>query len=229
MRRIVPLTLAALVLALAAAPARGATYRFQGDLGTSCAVEVGAKASDSLGALSGPPQVGYSAVPSCEYPTPSQRRAARKRIKRCAAQKRHGKRPSKRCKRRKKQAKPRAAATPAPATPAASEPTAASATPLALLDAGRLELLSPAGVADTGDATMASAGLGGYSCALGTAAYCADSGRLIPAVPGTPYFAEFSLKLAPPAGESWISTPGGCSAAPAPECALRSATVTPRI
>ena len=63
------------VASLAAAQlAEAAVYRFEGDRGTSCTVEVGAKASDSLGALSGPPQVGYSSVPVCSYAAARRRR-----------------------------------------------------------------------------------------------------------------------------------------------------------
>ena len=45
----------------------------------------------------------------------------------------------------------------------------------------------------------------------------------------TPYTAEFRLRLAPPAGESWISVPPGCTAGAVPSCVLSSATVTPQI
>jgi hypothetical protein len=67
----------------------------------------------------------------------------------------------------------------------------------------------------------------GYSCTVGVGVGCADSGRLLPAIPGVTYVAEFTVRVAPPAGESWTTRPAGCGAGPVPACELRSASVTP--
>ncbi len=212
------------VASLAAAQlAEAAVYRFEGDRGTSCTVEVGAKASDSLGALSGPPQVGYSSVPVCSYApragagnTAKQKRACRKAKKR--GQKRRG------CKRPK-----RRAGTGSHAAAAGSGRAAAVSAP-ALLDQARLLLLGPSGeVTSTGEQTMAAAGVG-YSCALSLGAGCSDSGRLLPAIPGVTYVAEFSLRLAPPPGERWTQRPAAvCSQGTVAECALRAPPVSPQL
>jgi hypothetical protein len=206
--------------------ADAAVYRFEGDRGTVCNVEVGAKASDSLGALSGPPQVGYSSVPTCTYPkkqagsgsAANKKRRACRKAKKPGARALAAKRGGRKCKRPKRKGR----AAPAPAA-RASNPAAA------LLDHARLELLGPAGnVNSVGEQTMA-APVMGYTCTLTLGAICSDSGRLLPAVPGVPYVAQFSLRLAPPAGESWIKRPTGCSAGAVSECALESAPATPEL
>jgi hypothetical protein len=212
---------AAAVGSLAAAQlADAATYRFEGDRGTVCTVEVGAKASDSLGGLSGPPQVGYSSVPTCSYATKPGAADSAKRKRACRkAKKKGGKSAAKRrrgCKRKKRPGRDtgRKAAVAAPA----------------LLDHARLELLGPLGnVTSVGEQTMA-APVMGYACALTLGAVCSDSGRLLPAIPGATYAPQFSLQLAPPPGETWIKRPAaGCSAGDVVQCVLGAAPVTPQV
>lgn len=216
---------AAAFASLAAAQlADAAVYRFEGDRGTSCTVEVGAKASDSLGGLSGPPQVGYSSVPVCSYPpragagnTAKQKRACRKAKKR-GAKKRRG------CKRPKRRAgADRHAAV-------AGDGRAAAVSAPALLDQAQLLLLGPLGeVSSAGEQTMAAAGVG-YSCTLTLGAGCSDSGRLLPAIPGVTYVAQFSLHLSPPGGERWTQRPAAaCSEGTVAACTLRSAPVSPQL
>ena len=206
--------------------AEAAVYRFEGDRGTGCTVEVGAKASDSLGGLSGPPQVGYSSVSACSYPpkggagNPAKpKRACHKGKKKRGAKKRRG------CKRPKKKV-----GTRRDAVKGAGSGTAAAVSAPALLEQARLMLLDPlGGAASTGERTMASAGLG-FSCALTLGAGCSDSGRLLPAVPGVTYVAEFSLRLEPPPGEHWTQRPAaGCSQGAVAVCALRAAPVSPQL
>jgi hypothetical protein len=218
-------TLAVAIAALTAIPASsaGATFHsFQGDRGTSCQIEVGAFASDSLGALSGPPQVGYSAVPTCQYPKAAKGNASAKgRRKACRKKKasgKRGKRGKRRCGKRKKRAGARRFAQLAVTTP-----------PLVDLVDARLELLSASGaVTSVGTQTMQAPSLG-YSCTVVGGTGCADSGRLMPAIPGASYTPEFTVRVEPPAGESWISRPAGCSAGPVPACALRSGAVSPEL
>jgi hypothetical protein len=207
--------------------ADAAVYRFEGDRGTVCTVEVGAKASDSLGALSGPPQVGYSSVQTCSYASKpgaanstKRKRACRKAKKKQgakgAAKKRRG------CKRAKRpDGSPRGGA-PATAGRGVSVP--------ALLDQARLELLGPLGnVTSVGEQTMAAPVIG-YACSLALGAVCSDSGRLLPAVPGATYAPQFSLRLTPPPGEAWVKRPAAsCSAGAVVQCVLGAAPVTPQI
>jgi hypothetical protein len=211
--------------AVTAAPAGAAFHTFKGDRGTTCQIEVGAFASDSLGALSGPPNVGYSAVPTCHYPATSKSGAPKKGRKACRKHKaKRGKRGKKRCGRKKKQGARRGAAAEFVASPAN--------VPLAEILSARLELLGPAGnVTSVGEQTMQAPALG-YSCTVGVgigATTCKDTGRLLPAIPGSDYTAEFSVRVEPPAGEAWTTRPAGCSPAPVPACELRSATVSPKL
>ena len=78
----------------------------------------------------------------------------------------------------------------------------------ALLDQARLLLLGPLGeISSAGEQTMAAAGVG-YSCILSLGAACSDSGRLLPAIPGVTYVAEFSLRLGAAAGRALDATAG---------------------
>jgi hypothetical protein len=216
----VAVAVAAAAAAIAAAPASAALHNFEGDRGTSCTVEVGAKASDSLGALSGPPQVGYSAVPQCTYAAGAGGpKGAKGKRKGCRKGKRAGK-----GKRRCKKARRRSVAYATPARAVAPELPR-----LAVLDHARLELLGPSGeVTSVAGRTMAAPPIG-YSCALSVGTPCSDSGRLVPALPGVSYVAEFGLRLAPPPGESWVSRPAGCTDGLVATCALRSGAVSPQI
>ena len=206
--------------ALTAAPAGAAFHTFKGDRGTTCQIEVGAFASDSLGALSGLPNVGYSAVPTCHYPAAQKSGAAKGRKKACRKRKRAAKRGKRRCGRKKKKGARRAAALLA----------APASVPLAEILSARLALLGPSGnVTSLGEQTMDAPALG-YSCTVGAgASSCADTGRLLPAIPGSAYTAEFTVEVEPPAGEAWITRPAGCSPGPVPACELRSATVSPEL
>lgn len=219
----IALAAAALAAGAGAAPAGASTFHtFQSDAGTTCRVEVGAFASDSLGALSGiVPHVGYSAVPTCSYPRTAAAHVKRGR-KACTkargkvGKRQKGKRGKKRCAKRKKRVASRSAA--AYAAPSLAE----------LLNA-RLELLGPGGgVVAVGDATVR-APSAGYSCPVGLSAACADSGRLQPAVPGVQYTPAFSVSLAPPPGESWTTRPPSCSQGRVPACDLRSPSVSPKL
>jgi hypothetical protein len=223
-----------LAAAVTAAPAGAAFHSFKGDRGTTCQIEVGAFASDSLGALSGPPQVGYSAVPSCAYRQDAKRGAPAKQGRKKSCRKRKGKgkgRAGKRAKRRcakKKRKKPKKKRK-QKGTPARAAATLAAPAPVDLVDlaAARLLLLGPSGgVTSVGEETMQAPPVG-YSCTVGVGVGCADSGRLLPAIPGVTYVAEFTVRVAPPAGESWTTRPAGCGAGPVPACELRSASVTP--
>jgi hypothetical protein len=72
----------------------------------------------------------------------------------------------------------------------------------------------------------------GYSCTVGVgvaASSCRDTGRLVPAIPGSNYTAEFTVRVEPPAGEAWTTRPAGCAPGPVPACELRSATVSPKL
>ncbi len=213
------------VASLAAAQlAEAAVYRFEGDRGTSCTVEVGAKASDSLGALSGPPQVGYSSVPVCSYPPRAGAGNTAKKKRACRKAKKRGGKKRRGCKRAKRRAGPdRLAAV-------AGDGRAAAASVPALLDQARLLLLGPLGeISSAGEQTMAAAGMG-YSCILSLGAACSDSGRLLPAIPGVTYVAEFSLQLAPPPGELWAKRPAAvCSQGTVAECTLRAPPVSPQL
>lgn len=223
MRRAALVGTTAIVLSLAGATqASGAIHQFRSDDGTTCNVEVGAKASDSLGALSGPPQVGYSSFPKCTYAgSPASGSGSKGKAKRCKKAKRRAKgskRKKKKCKRPKRRTY---AAVPA------DRASASAATPLAVLDQARLVLLGPGGeVANVGTATAAAPAFG-YSCTVTATSTCGDSGRLMPALPGTTYTAAFSLNLAPPAGETWVTRPSGCWGGAVADCVLRSAGVTP--
>jgi hypothetical protein len=234
----------------AATPAHAALYTFHGDEGTRCTVEVGAKASDSLGALSGPPQVGYSSVTSCGY-RPSRAdgakrpaRGRRPKAKRCAKGKRGGakraaaagkkrgcKRKNKKKRRRANRAgSRRAGALPVARAAVAGQPVGAAAlheAPASLV--GSLELIGPFGVAGVGERTAAVPDPGAFACGLPSGVACADQGRLIPALPGAEYTARFELTLRPPPGEAWASRPGGCGTEPVASCTLTSATVSPTL
>jgi hypothetical protein len=205
--------------AVTASPAGAAFHSFKGDRGTTCQIEVGAFASDSLGALSGPPHVGYSAVPTCQYPKAKGNDPAKGgRKKACRKPKAAGKRGKKRCGKRKKRPGARSVAVRAAPSPLA---------PVDLI-AARLELLGPLGVTSVGQQTMQAPALG-YSCTVGVGTACGDTGRLMPAIPGATYTPEFKVRVEPPAGETWISRPPGCSSAPVPECVLRSGSVVPEL
>ena len=201
-----------------ASPAQAATYQFAGDKGTTCSVQVGATASRVIGALSGTPRVGFSATPVCRYATVagtagSGTAGAKAAAKAC--KKKKTKRARARCRAKKRKARPRAA-------------TAAVGAP-ALLDLAKLDLLAPLGVQIPGQETLASLGLGGYTCLLKLNANCSDSGQLEPAVPLVSYLAQFSMRLTPPPGEHWVSAPPACNAAAALTCLLKSEAVTPTL
>jgi hypothetical protein len=212
-----------LAAAVTAAPAGAAFHTFKGDRGTTCQIEVGAFASDSLGALSGPPQVGYSAVPTCHYPAAQKSGASKGRKKACRKHKRAAKRGKRRCGRKKRKKS---------TARAAAELAAPANVSLAEILSARLALLGPSGnVTSLGEQTMDAPALG-YSCTVGVgiaASSCADTGRLLPAIPGSDYTAEFTVQVEPPAGEAWITRPAGCSPGPVPACELHSATVSPEI
>ena len=201
-----------------AAPAQAATYQFKGDKGTSCTVQVGTNASHVIGALSGTPRVGFSATPTCHYATLSGTAGSGTAGAKAAAKackKKKTKRAKARCKAKKRKARPRAAA--------------AAVGPSALLDLAKLDLLAPLGVQIPGQETLASLGLGGYTCLLSLNANCSDSGQLEPAVPYASYLAQFSMRLTPPPGEHWVSAPPACSAAAVLTCLLSSEAVTPTL
>jgi hypothetical protein len=214
---------ALLALCVIAAPAQASRYEFKGDKGTACTVDVTANASTSIGALSGTPRVGFGSNPVCHYAsatgttgTAGSGSLAARAAKACKAAKKKGKRAFQRCKRKKKR---KLAARSAPAV--VSVP--------ALLDLAQLNLLAPLGIKVPGEETLASLGLGGYTCLLGIGANCSDIGQLEPAVPFLSYFSQFSIRMTPPPGEHWVSTPPGCTGAPAVSCVLTSSPVTPTL
>ena len=213
--------LAAMALGVGSA---GATkYEFKGDQGTRCVIEVGADASRTLQVLQAP-RVGFSANPACTYPARSERDSAKGKAgakakrKSCRKPKRAAKPGSKKrgCKKKKKQGMPRtayaAAAAPSPVT----------------LRQAQLFLLG-AGTVLPGDQTLATLGVGGYTCSVLPVSTCADQGNLSPATPEAPYQARYEVTVAPPPGERWVTVPGGCSAAAAPSCTLLSPSVVPMV
>jgi hypothetical protein len=215
---------ALLALCAVAAPAQATQYQFTGEKGTSCTVDVTAVASTTIGVLSGTPRVGFGSNPVCHYaaaatPGPTGGTAAAKAEakarKACKASKKKGKRAYRRCLKRKRKLATRAL------------PTVVTAP--ALLDLAKLNLLTPLGIKVPGEETLASLGLGGYTCLLGIGANCSDNGQLEPAIPYVGYSSQFSMRLAPPPGEHWVSVPAGCSGAPAVSCVLTSPTVVPTL
>ncbi|MDX6616253.1 MAG: hypothetical protein QOD60_1344 [Solirubrobacterales bacterium] len=211
---------ALLALCVVAAPAQATRYQFTGDKGTSCTVDVTANASTTIGVLSGTPRVGFGSNPVCHYaasaaPGPAGGTAAATARKACKASKKKGKRAYRSCVKKKRKLGTRAV------------PTVVNVP--ALLDLAKLDLLTPFGVKVPGAETLASLGLGGYTCLLGIGANCSDIGQLEPAIPYLGYSSEFSIRLAPPPGEHWASAPAGCSGAPAVSCVLTSPTVVPTL
>jgi hypothetical protein len=211
---------ALLALCVIAAPAQATQYQFTGDKGTSCTVDVTALASTTIGVLSGTPRVGFGSDPVCHYAaaaTPAGGTAAAKAQARkaCKASKKKGKRAYRRCLKRKRKLATRAVST------VVNVP--------ALLDLAKLNLLTPLGIKVPGEETLASLGLGGYTCLLSIGANCSDKGQLEPAIPYLGYSSQFSMRLAPPPGEHWVSVPAGCSGAPAVSCVLTSSTVVPTL
>jgi hypothetical protein len=213
---------ALLAFCVLAAPAQATQYRFAGDKGTNCTVDVTAVASNTIGALSGAPRVGFGSNPVCSYAAGASRpgtgSAAVKAAKACKAKAKalggkNGKRKARRCKKRKRKVATRSLPAVAPA----------------LLDLAKLDLLAPLGIKIPGQETVASLGVGGYTCLLGTGANCSDIGQLEPAIPYVGYSSQFSMRLTPPPGEHWVSVPGACSGAPAVSCVLTSATVVPTL
>jgi hypothetical protein len=214
---------ALLALCVVAVPAQATQYQFTGDKGTSCTVDVTARASTAIGVLSGTPRVGFGSNPVCHYaasasPGPAGGTAAAKAKakarKACKASKRKGKRAYRRCVKKQRKLASRAV------------PTVVNVP--ALLDLAKLNLLTPLGIKVPGEETLASLGLG-YTCLLGLGANCSDNGQLEPAIPYAGYSSQFSIRLAPPPGERWVSVPGGCSGAPAVSCVLTSPTVVPTL
>jgi hypothetical protein len=211
---------ALLALCMIAAPAQATLYQFTGDEGTSCTVDVTAVASTTIGALSGAPRVGFGSNPVCHYAaaatagTAAATAGAKARMA-CKASKKKGRRAYRRCLKRKRKLATRAL------------PTVVSAP--ALLDLAKLNLLTPLGIKVPGEQTLASLGLGGYTCLLGVGANCSDNGQLEPAIPYLGYSSQFSMGLAPPPGEHWVSVPAACSGAPAVSCVLTSSTVVPTL
>jgi hypothetical protein len=214
---------ALLALCVIAAPAQATRYQFTGDKGTSCTVDVTANASKTIGVLSGTPRVGFGSNPVCLYaastPGPAGGTAAAqakaKARRACKASKKKGKRAYRRCLKKKRKLATRAV------------PTVVNVP--ALLDHANLNLLTPLGIKVPGTETVASVGLGGYTCLLSVGAHCSDNGQLEPAVPYAGYSSQFSIRLAPPPGEHWVSVPTGCSGAPAVSCVLTSPTVVPTL
>jgi hypothetical protein len=210
---------ALLALCVIAAPAQATRYQFTGDKGTSCTVDVTANASTTIGVLSGTPRVGFGSNPVCHYAAlgASNAQGGSAGAKACKpkAKSRAAKRKARRCRAKQRKAHPRAVA------PIVNAP--------ALLDLAKLNLLGPLGVKVPGEETVASLGLGGYTCLLGIGANCSDIGQLEPAILFAGYFSQFSIRLAPPPGERWVSVPAGCSGAPAVSCVLTSQTVTPTL
>jgi hypothetical protein len=211
---------ALLALCVIAAPAQATRYQFTGDKGTSCTVDVTANASQTVGVLSGTPRVGFGSNPVCHYAAAATSNAqggaaGARAAKACKpkSKSRAAKRKARRCKAKKRKAQPRAVT---PVVPA-------------LLDLAKLNLLAPLGIKIPGAETLASLGLGGYTCLLGIGANCSDNGQLEPAIPFVGYSSQFSIRLAPPPGEHWVSVPAGCSGAPAVSCVLTSETVTPTL
>jgi hypothetical protein len=212
---------ALLALCVIVAPAQATRYQFSGDKGTSCSVDVTANASTTIGVLSGTPRVGFGSNPVCQYAAAAASKgqggsAGAKAAKACKpkAKSRAAKRKARRCKAKRK-AHPRAV------TRVVSVP--------ALLDLAKLNLLAPLGIKVPGEETLASLGVGGYTCLLGVGANCSDIGQLEPAIPFVGYSSQFSIRLAPPPGEHWVSVPAGCSGAPAVSCVLTSPTVVPTL
>jgi hypothetical protein len=211
---------ALLALCVIAAPAQATRYQFTGDKGTSCTVDVTANASKTIGALSGAPRVGFGSNPVCFYAASTTAgtaaaQAKAKARKACKASKKKGKRAYRRCLKKKRKLATRAV------------PTVVNVP--ALLDHANLNLLTPLGIKVPGTETSASLGLGGYTCLLGVGAHCSDNGQLEPAIPYAGYSSQFSIRLAPPPGEHWVSVPTGCSGAPAVSCVLTSPTVVPTL
>lgn len=211
------MTLVALVAI--AAPAQATRYGFTGDKGTDCTVDVTADASNTVGALSGTPRVGFASNPVCRYAAAPAASAAAGGVKGAKACKAKGKgktrQKARRCKRKKRKLASRAAASPVGVP--------------ALLDLAKLQLLAPLGVTVPGEETLASLGVGGYTCILGAGANCSDHGQLEPAIPFLSYSSQFSMRLTPPPGETWLSKPPGCTGAGAVQCVLTSASVSPTL
>jgi hypothetical protein len=210
---------ALLALCVIAAPAQATQYQFSGDKGTSCTVDVTAVASTTIGVLSGTPRVGFGSNPVCHYAASAASgpaaggTAAAKARKACKATKKKGERAYRRCLKKQRKLATRAV------------PTVVNVP--ALLDLAKLNLLTPLGVKVPGTETLASLGLGGYTCLLAVGAHCSDNGQLEPAIPYVGYSSQFSMRLTPPPGEHWVSVPAGCSGAPAVSCVLTSQTVVP--
>lgn len=212
-----------LVAMLGASNAEAAKFEFRGDRGTACVVEVGADASKSLQFLQ-TPRVGFSANPVCTYAARSEdatagdakaktgtckKKKAKSRPK--AGAKKRG------CKKKKKRGKHRAATF------------AAAAPQTATIQQAQLYLLG-AGTALPGDQTLASLGVGGYTCSvLPAVSTCADQGNLTPATPEVPYQARYQFTVVPPPGEHWVTVPAGCTGAAAPACTLLSPSVVPMV
>ena len=149
---------ALLALCVIAAPAQATRYQFTGDKGTNCTVDVTAVASTTIGVLSGTPRVGFGSNPVCHYAAPGAASNARggsgSQAPRPASRRRSRARQSARlaAARQKRKAHPRAV------TPVVNVP--------ALLDLAKLNLLAPLGIKVPGEETLASLGLGGYTCVL---------------------------------------------------------------
>jgi hypothetical protein len=215
---LIPLVALGLV---AAAPARADRYEFVGDKGTDCTVDVTADASHVVGALSGVWRVGFASDPACVYRESaaggSQAGSGGPRWARACKSKRakrHSRKRIRGCKSKRKHRRARSTTT--------------RQSSVTFLDLANLDLIGPL-VTVPGEETLASAGLGGYTCLLDAGANCSDSGQLEPAIPGLSYHAQFSIRLTPPAGETWVSRPAGCSAGLAAQCVLISASVSPTL